>query len=314
MLKDAYEATLTRHYNIAKIRSDLIRAYISDDQSFTSKDADGKSFDGLKLLIGCAEEIPPVAHPISFSDQPGNRELSETVVIDVRSMVRPQAGTGSYHVSNQHEYRFGLLRGQLSALWNNQQQEQLANAHTLPASVYGRWFSQGLTHRLGLTAQDQVVVTLLSTCFYLNSFYHEEQINDDHLADRRLLQLSRLTYTTPDQITHLKEAFKTLITLEDLIDQIKQNIDNPRIDMLSYGLLISILTYGWYGSNGKEILAVAVEYPPAWIAVVYTALTSRVVKDSPVARLLTPFTRKGVDQDFLKAIARLLLSGEPSYG
>ena len=314
MLKDAYETTLTRNYQMAKTRSDLIRAYISDDQSFTSKDVDGKSFGGLKLLIQNAEDIPAIVHPLSFSDEPENRGLADTVVIDVRSMVRPQAGTATYKVSNQHEYRFMLVRGQLSALWNRGQQEQLATAHTLPASVYGRWFSQGLTHRLGLTAEDQVTANLLSTCFYLNSFYHEEEIDNDHFAERRLLQLSRLTYTTPDQITHLKETFKTLITLEDLIDSLKQSIDNPRMDMLKYGLLIGILTYGWYGSNGKEIMAVAVEHPPAWIAVVMTALTSRVVKDSPVARLLTPFTRKEVDQDFLRAIARLFLSGDSNYG
>ena len=314
MLYDAYETTLTRNYQIEKIRANLIKAYISDDLSFTAADSEGKQLDGLKLLIGNAEEIPPVVHPLSFSDRPENRELSQTVVIDVRAMVRPQRGTRSYQVVNQHEYRFLLLRGQLSALWNHRQQEQLGNAHTLPASAYGRWFSQGLTHRLGLTAEDQVTATLLSTCFYLNSFYPEEQINNALLTDRRLLQLGRLTYTSPDQIAHLKESFATLVTLEDLIDSLKEQIDNPRIELLNYGLLVGILTYGWYGANGKEIMAVAMEYPPTWIAVVMIALTSRVVKNSPISRLLTPFTRKGVDQDFLKAMARQLTSGEPVYG
>ena len=317
MIKDAYETTLTRNYNIAKIRSDLVKASISDQHFFTTTDADGKRHEGLLLLTANAEDIPPVVHPLSFSDQDTNMRLNETVVIDVRALVRSQAGGESYQVVNQHEYRFLLLRGQLVTLWHQQQYETLANAHTLPASVYGRWFSQGLTHRLGLSADEQITVTVLATCFYLNAFYHEEALNNPEMADKRLLQLSRLCYSTPEQIAHLKPIFSELVTLEDLIDHLKESIDNPRIDLLSYGLLVGILTYGWYGANGKEIMAVAMEFPPIWIAVVMTALTSRVAKNSPVTRLLTPFTRKGVDQDFLRAMTRLLgttTSAEVRYG
>jgi hypothetical protein len=42
----------------------------------------------------------------------------------------------------------------------------------------------------------------------------------------------------------------------------------------------------WYGNNAKELIATALEFPPAWITIVYAAMTEKTYRNSPIYKLI----------------------------
>ena len=62
----------------------------------------------------------------------------------------------------------------------------------------------------------------------------------------------------------------------------------------------------WFGSNAKEILAVALEHPPTWYAIVFSSLEERTYKNSMIARVAERFGKGGAWVDFKNAYSELI--------
>lgn len=303
MNRDAYSTYITSNYRMEPTLAALAEAAITNDEIFSRFDEEGEEINNVHLLVGHDADIPPFAHPIYFPTDADHR-LAGLVVVDVRSFVR--VTPNGFKVSNFHDFTFQLRRARLAVLWHGEGRENLGNVHSLPATSYGRWISEGITHKLGLTVDDQVTINILATGCYLNSFADPEHFGEDAYQRKLMLQVARMTFVTPDMVERYKEILPTIVDAQSLIQAIRDNVDNPRVEMLNYGLLVSVLTYGWKGSHAKENMAVAIEHPPTWIAAVLTSITSRVVRDSPISRIVTSLTRRGQDKEFVSAYGRLL--------
>jgi hypothetical protein len=62
-----------------------------------------------------------------------------------------------------------------------------------------------------------------------------------------------------------------------------------------------------YGMNGvKDVMAVAIEFPPTFLAIVHTAINDRGYNKTPLTVAAKPFDRNGAFKDFNLAFDGLL--------
>ena len=308
MSYDAYDTQLTKNYRMDVIKQAISRNFIESFENYTDKDDSGRGHEGLYLMVGQDNDVAPFAHPIFFDRTSLNTGLADFVVVDVRPYVR-QEGSG-YRVTNSHDYNFHLKRGLLAALWSTEERERLLTTHSMSTTAYGRWLGESIRQKLGLNPDDQNIITILAIAYYMNRFVDPMDLDSERHLTKLVIQVGRYTHTDLDRVEQFRNEFSTLITIDDLIASIKKCVENPRIEMLSYALMVSVLTYGWRGAHAKEIMAVAIEHPPTWLAVIITALTTRVVRESPVAKIVWTLGKDGSDRAFLSAIARLISHGE----
>lgn len=76
-------------------------------------------------------------------------------------------------------------------------------------------------------------------------------------------------------------------SLEGFCQLLASRIDTPKMNGFNSVLLQTILIGSWFGINNRELIAVATEYPPYFIMLVYRSLGERTFKDTDIAQVAT---------------------------
>lgn len=299
MLIDIYETTVGSIYDLDDIKRELDRAFI-EDIIFTSTLLNGEIVTGLLLVVGENPSLKPFNHPISYNNK---------VITDVRSFTDIDNNSKiGYKVTSTTNFNFMILRSKLLLLAMNVEPSYLANIHPLPAIVYGRFVSETLTYKLGLNHDDQMRLTILATAFYLFQLEEDREDANEQTNVRLMLQVARYTHISPDAVNDTLKNIENIPNVDNFIEILKQKIDNSRMQSLNKGLFFTALTYGWKGVNAKEVMGISLEHPPTWLAVVSSAISERLQKDSPVAKIVKNYSRKGMDTEFITGLSRALES------
>jgi hypothetical protein len=70
--------------------------------------------------------------------------------------------------------------------------------------------------------------------------------------------------------------------------------------------LLTIVRNSWFGTNAKDYIAVALEHPPTWMAIVYTAIVERTYKNSMIYRVAEKAGKRGGAEEFIKNYTALV--------
>lgn len=300
MINDVYDTIACNGYRMEKIINELQKELITN-YSIADLVIDEQIVRGIKVLIGENDNIAPFTHPVLVynNDKP-------CVVIDIRRLVRRKSSDiTNYEISNKIDYDLLVLRARLQAVAIFDSAEQLKNFDYLPTTIFARWVNNSISFKLGLAPHDQNITTIIAMGYYLNLFDDGNNLSD--IA----LMVAKNTYIDPHMVTDTLEIndFK-LDTLTGLVDQLKNKISNIRIEKLNLPLFLSSLTYGWRGNSAKEVMAIALEHPPTWIACLATAMKDKGFKDSPIAKISKFYTRNNKDKEFLMRLDNMLAISE----
>lgn len=297
MLRDSYETTVGSSYNIDGILTELDRSVI-DNTIFTSTLPDNETVNELRIVVGENPSLQPFNHPISYKDM---------VFVDARAMTKndPMTTLG-YKVTSGTDFKLQILRSKIQLLGMFNGPSYLSNIHPLPTIVYGRFISEGITFKLGLNPEDQMVLNILATAFYISQTSDGGFSNEGDGVGKVSMQISRHTHISPDIVGGVLADVTELSTLDQLLELMLEKVDNSRIKQLNAGLFFTTLTYGWKGSNSKELMGVSIEYPPTWMAIVASAITERLQKDSPVSKMVKNYTRRDMDREYILGLSRAI--------
>jgi hypothetical protein len=69
---------------------------------------------------------------------------------------------------------------------------------------------------------------------------------------------------------------------------------------------LTVTRNSWYGTNAKEIISVALEHPPTWAAIVFTALNERTFKNSMIYKIAERFGKRGASDEFIDSYISLV--------
>lgn len=278
MYKTAYDTLACRSYTLQELESQLKRAQLEGElQSLSTLDT-RQPINQLKGVTSQSDQIPAFTHPLFVSTFNKDPEC----IIDIRPFFITNR-MGQTTITNQSDYKFHLLRAIFNLHWVNYPEELLGLGDLAPI-VFCRWLSESIVRRLGLGPGDQVRVMTVSL-FYWYSLFRDREFDENE----KLKVLSKLdqisTIPTPlsmeivDDVTHMNG-------LEAYISVLNQAVGNPRLANLNPPLLFAMMGVSWFGINAKEIVAVAMEHPPTFIAIILSALESRSYKRSTLGTLV----------------------------
>lgn len=244
--------------------------------------------------------VPPFAHPIEVDFGADRKRL----VIDARGFSKIVQGTGSV-ITNRSEFNFAMIRAVLTNHMAMGSPKDLLTLGTFPMLVYARWLSENVTKRQGLSPVDQMRLMVIACYFYLGLF-RDDKIQTDIELNKNAQLIAKATYAPIDLCFQIADQLMPMQNIKEFVTQVITILDTPRLEKYSAGLLINTLINSWFGNNSREIVAVALEHPPTWLALVYAAINDRNSKNSNIAKVVFANDKKDVGKTFTYNLLNLV--------
>lgn len=306
--KSAFETKACEGFNLSKTINAI-------EVSFASYDINNYAVENSRSYAitgaGTSANIPTFMHPIIIEDthKLALNNLEKISIVDIRSSGKWDANQAQFIIRNKFEYEFTRKYGNLAHFFINDDARLLLSISTLPVDLYARWISENITRRFGLDPQEQLIIATLAAYFYIGLFTNNKTFEGIEI-NRVVNIISKSVHVNAEKILDIinSDNSNDLIVIEsidDLCTEIKRITGNIRLNDLNTGILFSILGNTWYGTNAKELIAVALEYPPAWLNIVVAALDDRSYKNTTIAKMTIREKKQDIDL-FIKSIAALL--------
>ncbi len=300
MFNTPYETTACSTHVVTPILNEVKHALVSGDlkPAVTLK---GKTLEGVYTIPSYLKGISPFFHPVLFT-----HNGKQVAVIDTRAFLKTGAD-GMARITSPNDYEFMLVRAALSLLWNSPDSgpgDQMAIAD-FAGQVFCRWVPETLVRRLSLDPMHQQTLVTLSGLFFFSQFSDAPLDTEQaqlHLA-QRVARLTRVPIEAQLEILRDTGAIRDIL---GFVDVIKQKIASPRIEQLNAGLVVTSIGASWFGAASREVAAVALEYPPYLAAMLYSGITDRSYRNTPINKLAESVDRAGAARDYALSVARLI--------
>lgn len=269
---------LTRSINEAIIRGGVLSA-----ATFTSDVSVNVCV--LVDLEGIGAAIPAFIHPV-FATADGR----EVAVVDVRPFVRYDKASGEYVVKNLSELRFRILYAGLAYNWKNGNRQAMLNVTAAPVAMFSKWVSEGVKKSLAITAHEQLQIAILAAIYFQGLFcpVAEGHSLPDATINGIAVTAAKATRVKTSEVFDVidnNDIQLPIRSVSDFCTVISTAVDTVRLRDLTAGLLFHIIGNSWYGEGAMELMAVALEYPPLWLALITTAANSRAYNRTAIGQL-----------------------------
>lgn len=269
--------------------------------------------DTVSMVTPYADKVPVFIQPITKYEL-GNRKVvgENSVIIDARSFSKKDMSLpGEIIINNQTQFEFALRVGELTAYWINNESTRidLMRAGDLPATVFISWISFAIANKLGLDEETARKLQIITGIYYAH-LYHDAEVTGGNGGEKIAKLVNRWTRHPVDLVFATVEDTGYMNDLGDYIAEVKKAFSsNTRVAQVNVGLLISSLSNSWFGFGAAETIAVSMEYPPVFLALIEAALNSRVWKKSGIGRQVERFARGNLGTDFTRTLGMLVGRG-----
>jgi hypothetical protein len=296
MIFSPYETLACRSYNLDSVKKGLDLANVEDNFFFATLGKE--TIPGVLLLKPSDKETPLFAHPLIW-----NNGYGDFVVVDARGLIREK--DDGYQVTQKTDYTFQVARAALILHSIDVGVTDIQNLGDIAATSFSRYIAENLTRRLGLSPEEQAIITMVSAIYYYCLFKDTNELTERDF-DKMVQKSSRVTRLPANWIyDHMGET-TFIADLNEFSRTLKAKLDSPRTKDLSPAVLISFLGGGWFGANGRENMAVALEHPQTFATMVYIALTDRSYRNAGVSKTVLLNDRNGAGKQFILNFERLL--------
>ena len=246
--------------------------------------------------------IPFFIHPLKVENVKGVNFLC----CDIRPFVRSNGGNSwnEVDVRNATEFQFAKNRMILNLAWLTGEVNQMRLNLSFAGTVFAAWLSESISKRFALDPKDQMILSIISHFYYQSLFYTEDQFEEDMLQ-KFAVHTIKATRAPSQLVFEVFDKILRMRNLADYCENVRTILENIRLKDLNEGLLITMVGNTWFGLNFKEILAVAMEHPPTWIAIVAASLYERTYKNSQIARISERYAKGGAGIEFLKSFVKV---------
>lgn len=283
--RTAYDTTACSGHQINRIKDAIAEARVRD--YLPIKDDTAQVFS----TRGAQAPIPAFNHPLLIAKE--NGEAGEALLaVDIRPAVKEDqnvtnsdiCGSGMYRVTNGTVYRSRLYRAALNAVWLKEGPGALRSITPMAMSVFASWISETIARRYALDPKTQYNLMILAGIFYSSN--HFEGLEYDKAQENRHLSgiANALRVELPDVLTAY-DSVKLILSMEDFCNKAKSYLNNVRLEELNSGVLIALMKGTWVGDNAAENVAVALEHPPTWLAILLEGYTNKTIKFTTIAKI-----------------------------
>lgn len=284
-------------HSLPKIKSKIDLSFVED--TITMAKLNDQHLNGVFVIKPSNKDVPLFAHPIIY-----NNGYGDFVVVDARGYIKEK--DDSYIVTQKTDYTFHVLRAALMMhCLTTDSGNDLLHLSDLGLISFSRYIAENLTRRLGLSPEDQAVITLVSAMYYICLFKDVSLLTDKDF-DKMVQKISRVTYLGADWIYNKMPEPKFMKNINEFVEVLVESLNSSRTEKLTPALLISFLGGGWFGANGREVMAVALEHPPTILSMVYIALTDRSYRNAGFSKTVLLNDKNGLGKQFIINFERLI--------
>lgn len=242
--------------------------------------------------------IPAFVHPYLIQNYKGRNYLATDARL-FRTTAKDYYSERDFEadVRNKVEYSLMKTRAALSLMWLSKDVERLRARFNFAASVFATWLSQAIGRAYALDFQDQAMITAVGVYYYYSLFTEARKLegNDLEVAVVHTIKVTKLPGL---EVYKLFESLGEIRGIEDYCQEVKKVVQNVRLNDFNLGMLLTLVRNSWYGTNAKEMIAVALEHPPTWITIVYATMTERTYKTSNLYKVLEFLAKRGNGDEF----------------
>lgn len=317
MFNSPYETTICKRHVLAEVIEAIDRNIVATPDDIKKADFDGRAFRFfLGLITPKTTNIPPFGHPIilvhpvngdqivELRDAKSSIEADIRTYVDVRNFTR-LTRDGEIEVTSKLDYEVALYRGALSAWWAMQPTYDLLGLGNFQVTMFTRWIVEQLNRKLALPSETQLLATIITAYYYLCLFVEEDTLREEDKI-KMAKQIASSTFFSVEQVLNVIEPLPLLNDIQAYTDALVNHTESIRFERFNPVLLYGILGNSWFGLNSKEMVAVAIEHPPTFIAMLYAAAKEYGYRNTIIGRVIHDNAKRGTEDQFCKAVDRLL--------
>ena len=304
MLTSPYETFACTGYVIEKIALEL-QNEITLDPNRAFKSLDNRLGNVVYALNSNIHFNPkPFAHPIDVIGDKNNGKWERKIsVIDVR----PFTKVSQYHgaqVTKTIDYDVACRRGLLHGIWSTSDRFLLTNVLPSILQIFASWISESICKRLDVDALTQLKIANIAGWWFWCQYNEASDITPSTRAKiyRSVSDATRSSFETVEEDLDEIGYFDDIVSF---CEEVKQRSNNPSVKHLDPASLIQLASGGWMGTWSREIMSVAIEYPPYFATVVYTALHERGMRSAPFTKTVQRFAARPELKGFKNGIDQL---------
>lgn len=245
------------------------------------------------------DQIPAFGHALA---------VDELVFVDLRGFGSAVFYGGQYNRPTDGIPSVLLKQALLQTAWQSdtQARRELYHLSDLPAQIYASWLSELITRRLALDETTQMKLAALSAWFFMCLFLTEDEFSAHvERGGNAAVKISRLLRLPLELVQQVSES-GYLKDSQAFTDAVKQ-LGSLKLENFNLGVLHAITAGSWFGP--KPTIAVALEHPPTFIAVVHTVVNERGFQKTSIGMSAQRFLKGSVleqfNHSFIATIRRL---------
>ena len=295
-----YETLVGRNIlNVDKTIKELDK-YIIDD-NITMNHAGLISQDLAIIPIGlmgnchAALKMPFFSNPVTTSI---NKQ--KYIVMDFRPFTVP-VGNGCLYsnirIRSNTEFNLALDRLVFCLDWELALERKVdnlsyfKNSFQFATSIFGKWINRLLTQRFNLYPDESLIVEIIANFYYQMLYEPFDTFSNQENDHKFLIHTIKNTNAREPIVREVFNKLGRLSSVDDLCINIRNILENVKLRDLSSAVLITIVGNSWFGLNAKEMLAIALEYPPIFIPLVYNAAKEKTYKHTYLADVISHFAK-----------------------
>lgn len=300
IFSDSYQTTVGSVFVTKQIETAIKESIIKDhlDRVNLNVVNDGK-FVPIFITgsLPSEAEIPLFTHPITIF----NFQHKNYLCTDLRLYVRKDTAIDNIEsgVKNLTEFNFVKSRTILNLLWLEGEVGQIKNSLAFASVVFSAWLTEAIAKYYALDFKDQTTLSIV-TSFYYQTLFTNEKVFDDEAKQKMAHHTIKTTGAAAEYVLAIFDKIEHMQDINDYCENVVRILESNRLADLNLAILLTILRNSWYGTNSKDIISVAIEHPPTWSAIVYTALTEKTYKSSTIYRIAERFGKRGRSDEFVK--------------
>jgi hypothetical protein len=294
----AYDTTVCSGYVLDKLAEGIQLALVKGDLAF-SRIPNSRVFE-VRAMGSVSSAIPEFAHPYPF-DYNGERCLA----IDARPFGHYDRVKGEFVIRNQIEYQLLVHRAKLNDLWLDGNYGLLRDVSPAAMQFYASWVSENVARRFALDMREQLDLAIISALYYGGLFTDDGEL--DEMKKIKLVQAvaTATRASAQDVLAVFERIGGPMGHIDSFCLKAKEATQSVRLNDFNSGVLVSILKGTWFGYHSQELLAVATEHPPTWLAVLLAAHVDRTWKNTPLAKLVERQAKRDSGQQFVRSVSNL---------
>lgn len=303
MFKSPYETTVCRTHRVQDIVKDFQEMMISGELvPFVGDHTYHIPLDD--------KQTKPFAHPMVVENRNDN---NQSIIVDLRGVARNHPSSGE--LSGGSDLEFARKRvGLMSMAWVNGSPKDLLNTGTYQITIFSTLISENLGRRMNLNIETQVRVRILAAFYYI-CLFEQDRLTFKGNEDPEYLKfakiVSRAVRVPLDKVLEVTDPITEYnierIDMEAFCALLREYSGSVRLDKLKPAVVYTMLGGVWFGANNVETVAVSLEHPPTFVAMLHQVMNDRGYRKTILGQLHDQVGRRNdVADEFSKHVDQLL--------